>query len=377
MYPRGGFTLNRRIIKLCAIISLITGLLFYSFPLLAQPSYEEIENIQDLPLETQQILEQSLSITEIDRQIQYIEQERQQTEQTITKLSGELDIKQAQIVKSRERAGNRLRAYYVGQSDDMLVALLSTNNLRDFLVVLDYFNLILENDRDILSGYTKEYQSLRKTKEKLVHLSTELTELQNNLVSQRARVAALNSSVNNSLSASNDPEKLRLLIKELSNYWDNVGLYEVRRHFKALASAMQDFPEFLTNNSKSLEVKGSSYTLTIKEEDLNAFLRSKNALFDNFKFSFDEGKIIAEGSRDQLRLQVEGHYSVENEPDNTIRFHVDKLVFNGLELPDTTRQELEQDFDLGFYPKKIISFVEATEVYTTRGVLTVKLKLSL
>jgi hypothetical protein len=57
-------------------------------------------------------------------------------------------------------------------------------------------------------------------------------------------------------------------------------------------------------------------------------------------------------------------------------FHVDHVVFNGLELPDTTRQALEEDFDLGFYPQKIVSFLHATEVSSADGILHVKLSLS-
>lgn len=57
-------------------------------------------------------------------------------------------------------------------------------------------------------------------------------------------------------------------------------------------------------------------------------------------------------------------------------FHVDHVVFNGLELPDTTRQALEEEFDLGFYPARIVSFLQATEVASSDGILHVKLSLS-
>lgn len=57
-------------------------------------------------------------------------------------------------------------------------------------------------------------------------------------------------------------------------------------------------------------------------------------------------------------------------------FHVDDVVFNGLKLPDTTRQALEEEFDLGFYPSRIVSFLQATEVSSTEGMLHVKLSLS-
>ncbi|WMT42423.1 hypothetical protein RE628_08665 [Paenibacillus sp. D2_2] len=84
-----------------------------------------------------------------------------------------------------------------------------------------------------------------------------------------------------------------------------------------------------------------------------------------------------QGSKEGLEISVEGHYTIENQPQNALVFHIDKLVFNGLELPDTTRTELEDEFDLGFYPKEIVPFIEATEAVIDEGQLTVKLKLSL
>ncbi|MNG34350.1 hypothetical protein D3C84_1208120 [compost metagenome] len=57
-------------------------------------------------------------------------------------------------------------------------------------------------------------------------------------------------------------------------------------------------------------------------------------------------------------------------------FHIDNVVFNGLELPESTRQDLEDEFDLGFYPEKIVSFLHATDVESKDGVLYVKLSIS-
>ncbi|MFD2880005.1 hypothetical protein ACFTAO_35015 [Paenibacillus rhizoplanae] len=39
-------------------------------------------------------------------------------------------------------------------------------------------------------------------------------------------------------------------------------------------------------------------------------------------------------------------------------------------------QALEEEFDLGFYPSKIVSFLQATEVASSDGILRVKLSLS-
>ncbi|AWB45381.1 hypothetical protein DCC85_14900 [Paenibacillus sp. CAA11] len=357
----------RRNLKWYASLALLAAALFSPGALLAEPN----------PDSTQQILEKSLSIVEIDREIKHIEEQQQATKQSIEDLSKQLDVKEKNISTSRDRAGDRIRAYYMGEREDLLGALLSAHNLTDFFSIADYIGMIFGRDQEIISDYQNEYAVLKRDQDKLQRLNDELNEIKSNLLEQRARVLALQRSVDGSIQGSSDPDKLKALISEMTAYWENVGLYEVRRHFKALASAMEDFPEFLQEHNQSMVVKGGSYTLTIQQESLNEFLRSKDELFQHFSFTFDKDKIIAEGERDSLKLRVEGHYSVEDEPKNSIQFHVDHLIFNGLELPDTTCRELENDFDLGFYPQQIIPLIKATAVELREGEMIVQLKLAL
>lgn len=334
-------------------------------------------NAFPLSEEEQEILEKSLSIVEIDREIARIESKQQDAERSMLHLNRELGKTEGQMLNSQERAGARLRAYYMGEREDLLTALLSVNSWKDFFKVLDYYELIMERDRDVLAAYKKDLAKLNKSRKQLSALASELAQMKTNLLMQRERVVELQRSVDGKLGSSTDPEHLQAMIEELTTYWENVGLHEVRRYFRALASAMMDFQDFLKDHQDSLVSDNGGYVLVIREEDLNAFLHSKNALLSNMAFIFEEEKIVATGSREGLNLRVEGHYTVENEPQNSIVFHVDQLVFNGLELPDTTRMELQNDFDLGFYPQKIVPFVKADEAVIQKGTLTVKLKLSL
>lgn len=358
--------MNKSATALFLKISLTVALLLPAQALAAPMSDEELKVLQD-----------SLSIVEIDREIARIELQQQETEQSIEQLEVQLTDKNEQIKGSREQAGKRLAAYYMGERETMLSALLSANSLKDFFTLLDYFQLVAERDRYVLNTYKEDYAGLAKTKKKLDKLSSELEQMKKNLVEQRERVAALQLSVEGSLGTSADPQKLKEMIQELTAYWENVGLYEVRRYFRALSSAMSEFPDFLQEHKESLSSDKKGYTLTVREEDLNEFLHSRSELLKNMNFTFENELIIAQGRREGLELRVEGHYTVENEPENSITFHVDRLIFNGLELPDTTRTELEHDFDLGFYPQKIVPFVEATQAEIRQGTLIIKLKLSL
>lgn len=332
---------------------------------------------QQMDTDTQQILEKSLSIVEIDREIGKIEQQQQQIEQSIEQSTSDIAAKEKAIADSRSKAGERLKAYYMGEREDLLAALLSTRSLKDFLSIADYIGIIFDRDQNVISTYKRQYDSLKDEKNKLQEMNGRLAAAKTDLLQQRSRVLALQEEVGTSLQNSSNPQMLEQMIQALNDYWNTTGLAEVRKYFNALDKAMKDFPDFLQKNGGSLSSSGLSYTLTIKQEDLNQFLRSKNKLFEHFSFTFAADKVIAQGQEGDMSLKVVGHYTISNQPQNAILFHVDQLVFNGLSLPDTTARELEQDFDLGFYPGQIMPLIKATSVELEDGTLVVKLKLAL
>ncbi|KAF6578178.1 hypothetical protein G9G54_12920 [Paenibacillus sp. EKM212P] len=359
--------MNKRIkITISTLLTTIMMLTFiYVRPTLAAPSHEE-----------NQILQDSLSIVEIDHEIERISQEQQTLLQRQRELRSNLTVQQEQMTVQRKRAGFVLRSYYMGERDKLLSVVLGAKSIRQLLSLYDYYLLLISHDQDVLQEYESNYQSMRKTEQQVTQASMELETVKTNLLAQRKRIILLQSRVNDGVNASNDPDTLRKLIGEMTAYWENVGVYEVNKHFKALAQAMQDLPQFIQQQQGAMVTNGKVITISIREEDFNRFLKSENELFNHFNFTFAQDRIMVEGQQGTMKLRVEGHYTVENEPKNAILFHVDRLVFNGLELPDTTRNKLEKDFDLGFYPQQLISYVKATEVRTLAGMLEVKLELN-
>ncbi|MEK3951421.1 hypothetical protein [Paenibacillus sp. FSL H7-0703] len=359
--------MNKRIkITISTLLTTIMMLTFiYVRPTLAAPSHEE-----------NQILQDSLSIVEIDHEIERISQEQQTLMQRQRELRSNLTVQQEQMTIQRKRAGSVLRSYYMGERDKLLSVVLGAKSIRQLLSLYDYYLLLISHDQDVLQEYESNYQSMRKTEQQVTQASMELETVKTNLLAQRKRIILLQSRVNDGVNASNDPDTLRKLIGEMTAYWENVGVYEVNKHFKALAQAMQDLPQFIQQQQGAMVTNGKVITISIREEDFNRFLKSENELFNHFNFTFAQDRIMVEGQQGTMKLRVEGHYTVENEPKNAILFHVDRLVFNGLELPDTTRNKLEKDFDLGFYPQQLISYVKATEVRTLAGMLEVKLELN-
>ncbi|OAB72906.1 hypothetical protein PNBC_14925 [Paenibacillus crassostreae] len=327
--------------------------------------------------ETRQLLEKTLSVVEIDHEIERIDKTQQALEQEQLKLQLELLQKSSQIKDKQERAGEIIRSYYMGERDFLYSAFLSINNISQLLMIYSYYDLLISRDQEILNTYQVQFNDLQTTQQKLIRNTTELRDIKSQLIQQRERIVVFQESIDGSLKESNNPEAMQQMMDEFILYWENVGLYEVKRHFKALASAMQDLPEFIQNTKGIISIKGSTYTIDITEEQLNTFLRTKNELFNHFSFRFKNNSIIASGKNGNLLLSIEGKYSIINEPQNGIMFQVDKLLFNNLQLPDTTSRALEEEFDLGFYPQKLISFLKATDVLVSENHLLVTLKISM
>lgn len=326
--------------------------------------------------ETRKLLEQTLSSAEIEREIIKITAEQKALEQKVESLNRQATQKKTAIADQQERAGAVVRSYYMGDRDNLLVAFFSAKSISRFLALFDYYEIIIGNDRDILSQYEEQYKDLKDTIQTAKRNSEELARLRTALEEQQVRVNALNKEIEGGIKNSSDPENMSTLLKEFTLYWENIGLHEVKTYFKALSSAMNKLPQFVQNREGVLTRKGMTYELNLKEEDLNEFLQSQNSLFKDFAFHFNDGSITATGKSGALALSLTYHYTIQEEPINGLIFQVDHIVFNGLELPDTTRKTLEEEFDLGFYPGKIVSFLRATAVDSQEGVLHVKLSIS-
>lgn len=326
--------------------------------------------------ETRRLLEQTLSSAEIENEISRINAEQAVLEQSVIQLREQAVTQKKEIADKQEQAGAIVRSYYMGERDGLLTALLSAKSISRMLALYDYYEIVIGRDRDVLTQYEKQYKDLKRTITSAERSSTELAELKKLLEEQKIRVTALNREIENGIDASSDPERMSALLEEFTKYWENIGIHEVKTYFKALAAAMKHLPEFVQSHDGMLSRKGTTYNLALKQEDLNEFLVSQNRLFQDFAFQFHKDGITASGTSGGLSLTLTGHYTIQNEPVNGLMFHIDKVVFNGLELPDTTRESLEEEFDLGFYPEKIISFLQATEVKSEDGVLHVKLLLS-
>ena len=147
-----------------------------------------------------------------------------------------------------------------------------------------------------------------------------------------------------------DPTAVQSLMDHLVNDWRERGLPAFRKFFAVLSNVMGEISELATPDR--IQSNGLfSHTLTIGEKEFNNFLVSKNELFAQSYFQFNDDKLIVDGSYEQINLRIVGEYELVSPTE--LQFHIDQLLFDGFELPRSTIEELAQEFDLGFYPELI------------------------
>ncbi|MDQ1235023.1 Skp family chaperone for outer membrane proteins [Paenibacillus sp. SORGH_AS306] len=360
-----------KIVCFCLTLALTSQCLFSS----AQA--QALEAPPQLDEATRQLLENSLSVNELDQEIKRITDQQHVAQTKYTQLEKSLTHQEKLLSQARHQADSVLVSYYTGERDDFWALFLSTGSLSGMIAFYDYYRMIIDHDQLLLSDYQEQYTQLTQQKNELYATATELGEISSNLSNQRIRVANLQQSIHQSLATSSNPEIARQLMNEMNEYWKNIGLYEVKKYFRAIAISMQQFPDYLKSQPGAIQISGTHYTISIDEQQLNQFLHVQGQLPESFQFKFAQNQLSIHGKEGNLDLDITGHYEIVNQPQNTIQFYVDKLVFNGLQLPDTTCRMLENEFDLGFYPQQIIAYLKATGVTTEPKLMKIQLELSL
>jgi hypothetical protein len=328
------------------------------------------------PDETKALLEKGLTIYEIDQELERLQIRENQMIEQMAVTEESIQRTEAKITQKREHSAKVLRAFYMGERTQLWSLLFSVKRLADAFTVFEYLDSVFKNDMRTLGEYAESVREQRTLHARLVDDHAELTRIKNEFISQRERLIALQEEVEREIADKPDMEEQ---IHQVTKDWETKGIPLFKTYFKALAGAMQKLPEMVTSNKNSLTYSAEKNPIfQITDQELNEFLRKQDPLFAKFAFVFTEGSILAEGTQDDTSISIQGIYDlIDNEQTNALRFRIEELSFNGYILPDVTRNALENEFDLGFYPQKISPWVKAKSVRVADGKLQVELKIML
>jgi hypothetical protein len=331
--------------------------------------------------DSKHVLQKGLDLYEIDRELARIQLQESRLQAQLNEIEQRIRQQEEETRKTREHAGLVLRAYYMGDRDAVWLLLFSISSFSDMLTTLEYLSMIVINDHLALQKHADQAKQLTQSRAELLKTRLELGQLKSQYLIQKEQMTALQKELEAEIANQDQPELVQQQISTLTADWRDKGVPLFRQYFQALSEAMKQLPELAASNggkNANFTMNGFNYTFQITDRELNDFLRKKNDLFNNLTFRFTPNHVIAEGKQESITASIKGHYSFDpDKSKNKIRFLVDELQFNGFQLPQTTIDALEQEFDLGIYPQNLVSFLQVTGLTMEEGKLSIQLKFSL
>lgn len=333
----------------------------------------------------QQLLQESLTISEIDREVERLSGEEErlslQLEQTVT----EIGLQSERTDQLRERAGNVLRSYYTRDRQNLWLLLLHADSFSDALQVFQYLQIIAENDRRSLDRHMTARAELQALEADLEQRLAELTEIKTDYLNQRVRLQSLQAELDRKLAEAADRDALLAEIEALNRSWHDEGLPLFQSFLDAMGGALAELPDYVTAYPHALTQERLNVIFTVRDEELNAFLRDKNPLFHHFTITLTPSGIQIAGSRDALTIHIAGHFELGEHPDPAshpepaVRFMLDSLQFRHFELPDTTVADLQRRFPMAFTTKQheLTAFLAITDVVHGPETVVITMKLDL
>ncbi|TVY09671.1 hypothetical protein FPZ49_12850 [Paenibacillus cremeus] len=340
-----------------------------------------------------ELLQKGLTLFEIDQELTRITNRQDQ-------LNAQLQITKTQIQaaakatnEAKQHAAKVVRAYYMGDRDSLWLLFFSIRSLSDALSVLEYLQMILQNDQLAMGRHREALTKLQSLQSDQLKAQTELAQSKDKYLTERTRMVALQKEVDEQLARTKEAAKVQQEMVDLNRQWQDKGIPLFKTYFTALAQAMKQLPEsfasgtgsgsssgLMSGKNLTINPNGLSYTFQMTDQELNDYLKQKNELFRNMTFHFTTDQVIASGKQDDIAVTVKGTYQIATKEETNktyIRYKIQELRFNDFTLPQSTVDALEKQFDLGIYPQNIASFLQVTGIKLEDSKMSIFFKLAL
>jgi hypothetical protein len=332
----------------------------------------------DLTLvETKELLQKSLTIVQLDQEIARLSIQDTKVSAQIETTKLDLVKQDQQVIETRAHAGKVLRAYYMGERESIWTLLLSAKSFADAIALYDYLSMIIANDHLLLGSYAASLTDLKTLQAQLVQTQSQLREVKTAFIAQRDRNIALQKEVDARLKLI-PKEDAKVILSKIDELKANFKLKVVplfEKYFAGISEVMPLFVNHALKEERDKYINGT--TFQVNDKDFTQFFRSHNKLFENLTFQFQDGKYSVIGIDGDIKASIKGHYMVEENP-NRLQFHVDELGYNDNVLDETTRRYMEERFDLSLSVENHTQgLLQAEEVTTDKGFLTLKMRISL
>src|SRR5690606_13124220 len=110
----------------------------------------------------------------------------------------------------------------------------------------------------------------------------QLADIRSDYLNQRARRQSLQAELDRKLAEAADRDALLAEIEALNRSWHDEGLPFFQAFLEAMGGALAELPDYVTQYPSALNQERLNVIFTVREAELNAFLRDKDPLFHDF-----------------------------------------------------------------------------------------------
>ncbi|MBC8081158.1 MAG: hypothetical protein H7X86_12490, partial [Gorillibacterium sp.] len=179
------------------------------------PAYAEL-SIE----ETRKLLQQSLTVVQIDQEISRITQEETTITIEIIKSEVEMTLQEKKTAKTRERLGKVLRSYYKGERESLWLLIFNAKSFGQLLRMYNYLSYLYKSDEIAFQAYKAEYRTLKNLRQKLEITKTGLANLKQEFIKQRERVVSLQQEIDQTLDAHPDAAAaIAIQLEQVKSDW--------------------------------------------------------------------------------------------------------------------------------------------------------------
>jgi hypothetical protein len=333
----------------------------------------ENDSVQpSLPPVSQKLLQTYLQSYEIKAEIKRLEQAQQTLAERLALTEQKMMQLELKFADQRERAGALLRAYYTGERETLWMSMLAAESFTDALDVFTTLAIVYENELQQFEQYLDVWLEKKTLRDQLRAEQTEYSETRKRWQNQQTRVSRLQQELEQQLAQQANATQVKQQLKALASLWQNTGMPLFHQYFRTMAQIMAGLPEYLMARK---QFRGT--TFTIKDAQINDYLRKQDPMFKNTAIAFEPEQIVVSGQDRGVRVRIVGSYQVEQEPENVIRFRMKQLTFQNIELPDTTMDYLTKVYDLNLYTKDLNKFAGIKSITIADGEMNIRVRLKL
>ena len=331
-----------------AVLVLSTGVIHH-------PSYAADHFTNQDPL-----IQDQLYIYEYTRDIEKTKMKIQTKKTEIEKLQHDLTRQENQFAKKQEEMGSFLRETYMQDHPPLLTMLLGVDNVKHLIATLNFISFMVERDQRVVDSYHLEKERLNhkltEVKRENQHLSRLESKLYDDLLEVQTRTLKY---------PSKDVLSAKVFVDDLLHRWDNVGLPTFETIFRELSASISSLPEII--DPENITSSGFfSRQVILSDQDLNSYLISKNPVFNQILFTFEDDQVKVKGYFQGQSLEIQGQYLVLK---NHVDFVISTMIFNEISLPPVTIDDMNERYDLGFYPEEIMKGIRVKEISAQDGIL--------